>query len=729
VSRLRGGGPIAAAALLLLLALAACRGERRLAFPRVPVVVISIDTLRADRLPAYGYRGVETPHIDALARDAVLFENAYSHVPLTLPAHVSLFTGLLPPSSGVRDNLGYRLAPGVPTLAAFLSEKGWAAGGAVSCAVLARETGVARGFGFYSDDLEAGSAGESSGRVQRDGAETVQRLESWIDSAGGKPLFAFLHIFEPHSPYEPPEPYRTRYRSPYDGEVARADEVVGAFLGFLKERGFYEKSIVVLLSDHGEGLNDHGEEEHGVFLYREAIRVPLIVKLPGSVRAGARVADAVGLTDVFPTVANLLRLPVPKGLSGVSLVPALSGQPLPPRRIYSETLYPRLHLGWSDLASLADERRHYIHAPRPELYDLLADPAERRDLSRTLSADFRALSAELSRMERPLQSPGESVPEQVRKLAALGYLSAALADLSGNDLPDPKDRVAALEKIKSGFGDLQAGRYAPAAAAFRALLAENPRMTDVWQALAEAALKMGLAKEAHAALEEAARLSPGNPQVFLGLSEYFLETGNLTEARRHAQLARDGGAPNGHLQLARVALAEGDLGTAEAEARAAVAKRGGWLPRLLLGRVLYERGAFAAALEVLEQARGKAAGSSPARGVNFLRGDVLARLGRAREAEAAFLEEIARYPDAVPARASLALLHASEGRSAEARRALDALAAMGTPEALAAAGKIYEILGDKNAAATLRAQQRRSSRGSSAATLRQEQSDRGQGDR
>ena len=302
---MRPGSPVSSSrsvkrtALLVALLCASGCARPRAVYPRAPVILVSVDTLRADHLPAYGYRDVETPGLDALQKDAVVFENALSPVPLTLPAHTSLFTGLLPYQHGVRDNVGYRLAPGANTLAGFLRQRGYGTGGAVSAFVLDHATGIAEGFDEYRDDVEMRASAEALGRVQRSGAVTAEILESWIGAqAPDKPLFAFLHLYEPHSPYDPPEPFKSRYtRRPYDGEIAAADAVLGSFLGFLKSKGIYDRAIVVFLSDHGEGLGDHGEDEHGILLYREELRVPLFVKLPGSARAGERVAAPAGATS------------------------------------------------------------------------------------------------------------------------------------------------------------------------------------------------------------------------------------------------------------------------------------------------------------------------------------------------------------------------------------------------------------------------------------------------
>src|SRR5262245_7225666 len=304
----------------LLLAVPSCRPQDGRVSRGAPVILISVDTLRADHLPADGYRAAETPNLDALRKDSVLFENAYSQVPLTLPSHTTIFTGLLPPQHGVRDNLGYALSDGPPTLAGYLKQRGYSTGGAVSSIVLSHVTGVGRGFDFYEDTVEPDRISQTLSRVQRHGNETAALLSDWIGPHADQPFFAFLHLFEPHTPYEPPEPYKSRYKLAYDGEIARADEIVGTFLKYLKDQEVYDRALLIFLSGHGEGLNDHGEDEHGVLLYREAIHVPLMIKFPKARRAGESVAEPVALTDVFPTVAEAAGLPVPPGLAGRSLM-------------------------------------------------------------------------------------------------------------------------------------------------------------------------------------------------------------------------------------------------------------------------------------------------------------------------------------------------------------------------------------------------------------------------
>ncbi|HWW62869.1 MAG TPA: sulfatase, partial [Thermoanaerobaculia bacterium] len=415
--------------LLLLLTAACTRREPSAAAvtaPGAPVILISIDTLRADHLPAFGYRGVETPAIDALRNDSILFTSAWSHVPLTLPSHVSILTGELPPDNGVRNNIGFPFdAAKHTTIPSLLRQHGYATGAAISAYVLRGNTGLASAFDFY-DDRIAVRGGEVLGHLQRPGSESAQIAQQWIDDHASAPFFFMLHLFEPHSPYTPPEPFRTKYASqPYDGEIAAADAVVGAFLDHLKQKGIYDRAVIILLSDHGEGLRDHGEDEHGIFLYREAIHVPLMVKLPKSERAKSTVETPVQLIDVMPTVAALAGVDAPHRLKGASLL-----APPASRRIYSETLYPRIHLGWSDLRSLVDDKFHFIDSPRPELF-ATSDAAEKSNVLEDNRRVYASMRKDLEPIGREMPQIGNIDPEDAKKLAALGYLSSSSSQSSG----------------------------------------------------------------------------------------------------------------------------------------------------------------------------------------------------------------------------------------------------------------------------------------------------------
>ncbi len=718
-------GPLVVAALLAgLLTATGCRPGGETAgstgnvgtFPGAPIVLISIDTLRSDHLPAYGYKGVETPAIDALRKDSILYERAYSHIPLTLPSHATILTGLLPPGNGVRDNVGYVLdAAKHPHLPRSLKAAGYATGAAVSAYVLRAETGMATDFDFYDGAIDAKS-GQALGRSQRPGRETAEIAKTWmhtVDSGdqGAKPFFLLLHLYEPHMPYEPPKPFASRYRQvPYDGEIATADAIVGDFLADLKQRGIYDRAIVVLLSDHGEGLLEHGEQEHGVFLYREALQVPLLIKLPKNVRGGARVAAPAGLVDVFPTLLQLIGAAVPPGLDGVSLfAPAGRPQaPTPARSLYAETYYPRLHLGWSEATALLGDRFHYIRVPRPELYDLQADPGERTNVLPQERRAYAALRQELEGRIRPLTAPSATDEETAKKLGALGYISASagVAGDSREPLPDAKDRIGTLKDFGLAFSEYEAQHYAQAVPAFQRLVAANPKMVDAWEHLGLALEKLGRQDEALAALKKAMDLSGGVAHVALATATLLVDMGRLDEAQKHAELGLATSPAAAHDVLAKIAMTRKDPDTAEREARAALAAPGAKVaPLLTLAQVLTDRGRLEPALVATQQAideLAKPPGHAPYPGLYYVRGDILARLGRNPEAADCFLREIATTPADPKAYTRLAVLYASEGRSNDAVSALRQLVETNeTPTAYAEAVKTLRVLGDPAGAQAL----------------------------
>ena len=630
-------------------------------FPGAPVVLISIDTLRADHLSAYGYSGVQTPAIDALRRDAILYENAYAHGPLTLPSHVSIFTGLLPTQHGVRDNLGYGLdAKAHPTLAALLKERGYATGAAVSAFVLRRGTGLGDGFDFYEDAIERTRDSDALGLAQRPGGEAARRLEEWgAAQAAGKPFFLFLHLYEPHAPYEPPAPFDGRYASAYDGEVAAADAIVGEFLERLRQAGLYDRSIVMLLSDHGEGLLEHGERHHGILLYRWALHVPLILKLPGSARAGTSVRAPVALVDIVPTLTRLLGLRAPEGLTGQSLLDA----PRLGRRIYAETYYPRIRLGWSDLRSLVDERYQLMEGPRPELYDITADPRQLHDLVDREGKAVERMRAELGRYPRGLEAPQAVDPGVRERLAALGYLTGGPSTESAGPLPNPRDHIHEIEAVEEAFR-LTKGRDEEAVPAFRRLLASNPRQLDVQLGLAQSLARLERYAEAAAAYESAIRMAPAMAgEIALILARVQLLRGRFADVAATARLGLSTSPAQARELLAWAALGRGDLDAAEREARQAQGEASAEMgSALALAEVHVRRSRFTEALAVLDQARARWPRAA-VRGLELARGDALARLGRHAEAEAAFKKEIAAFPLNTEAHARLAIVYALQGRT------------------------------------------------------------------
>jgi arylsulfatase A-like enzyme/Tfp pilus assembly protein PilF len=593
--------PLAAAALLL-----GCHGKNGTGpFPGAPIVLISIDTLRSDHLPAYGYKGVETPAIDALRRDAILFARAYSHCPLTLPSHASLLSGLLPTHTGVRDNAGYTFdAAKHPYLPRLLQQAGYETGAAVSAFLLRRATGLASGFDVYDDDMTAGSPGASvaSGETaERPGAISARRLLGWMKGRGDKPFFLFLHLYEPHTPYEPPEPFASRYRTaPYDGEIATADAVVGTVIAALKRGGWYDKAIIVLLSDHGEGLGEHGEEQHGVFLYRETLQVPLLLKLPEGARAGTTVTTPAALVDVAPTLIALAgaKPDVPPSFDGQNL---LTLPAAPARRLYAETFFPRLHYGWSDLASLIEGRLHYIHGPAPELFDLVADPAEQRDVliaPTTERPAAAALRQALNGYDRTLAPPGPVDAETSRKLAALGYAGAA-RPTQGGALPDPRSKRGVMRDLQAAKSLAAEEKYGEAAAVLRKVVGEEPGMVDAWAFLGSC---LDHPPEdppaALAAYQKAFELSGGAPELALPVARELHKMGRLDEAKAQAESAAAADPAAASEVLASIALARGDADTALAMMRRAGRAKEAF--RRDLGLLLAQTGRTQEALEVLQ---------------------------------------------------------------------------------------------------------------------------------
>ena len=536
-----------------------------------PIVLVSIDTLRSDRLPLYGYAAGATPAIDALGADSILFESAWAHVPLTMPSHASILTGLLPPEHGVRDNLGYRFeTAGLPYLPRLLRERGYATGAAVSAWSLRGKAGFADGFDLYEDRIPVPQRAGLGG-IQRPGAATLGAALGWLrQAAAAGPFLFLLHLFEPHTPHAPPEPFASRHASPYDGEVAAADAVVGELVAELKRLGVYDRAVVVLLSDHGEGLGEHGEQEHGVLLYREALQVPLLVKLPGGARAGERVAAPAQMVDIAPTLLELAGLPRPAGLAGRSLLSLDDADP--GRPIYAETWYPRLHFGWSELGSLVEGPWHLIDGPDPELYDLAADPGETQNLIRRRAGLAGRLRAELDAVAREPAPPGDETDETRRALAALGYIGVA-APTGETDLPDPKSRLATVEDIKEGLRLYSAGDFAAAAGAYRRAVTANPGSLDAWEYLGRSLTALGRHEEALAAWRKAFELS-GSTHLALAEAQTLMALARPEEAleRLRRQIAVDPEDRRLPMLEARTLAALGRFDEALAEAEAAVAR-------------------------------------------------------------------------------------------------------------------------------------------------------------
>ena len=454
-----------AIAMLLLAALAGSQAQQ--IAPKPPnLLIITIDTLRADHLECYGYKSIKTPRINALAADGILVENAYSPIPLTLPSHASLFTGTYPLFHGVRDFTGFSLSKERITLATMLRSFGYGTGAVVASAVLEARWGINQGFDFYYDNFSPPSPQNWQQIGERRGDEVVQESLRWLDKNKQGPFFLWIHLFDPHDPYTPPPPYDRQYGArPYDGEIAYTDENVGRIIDSLKQNGLYDNCLIVLLGDHGEGLGEHGEATHGFFIYDSTLRVPLIFKLPGVAAPRAkRLAGPLRIIDVLPTVLQIL------GLSGRVRAAEVQGRgayaallgksSLPDLVSQAETMLPFYYFEYSPLTSIRMGRYKYIEAPKPELYDTAADPGE----TRNLFAEKKAMTAqlkELLRQDTARYSPKKAAadvprdvdPATMEKLASLGYLAISRGGsgvVPGKNLPDPKDRIEVYELIYEG---------------------------------------------------------------------------------------------------------------------------------------------------------------------------------------------------------------------------------------------------------------------------------------
>jgi choline-sulfatase len=685
-----------------------------------PIILISIDTLRADHLPAYGYRKISTPAIDTLAADGTVFERAYSHSPQTLPAHVSLLSGRLPFETGVRDNVGFAVKTGERLLPQMLRERGFTTAGVVSAYTLRRETGIDRGFDFFDDGTVPGvEASTALPALQRDGAESEAIAEQWLDEQKSSRVFLFLHLYEPHTPYAPPAEYADY--SPYDGEIAYADEIVGRLIRYLKSHQLYDRSTIVLVSDHGEGLGDHGEQQHGLFVYAEAIRVPLIVKQAGGVGAGRRVGDVVQQVDLVPTILNFARAPVPGNLRGRSLESVLEGNGrLEPRTVYSEAMFGFYHFGWAPITALTDQRYRYIRAPRAELYDLRADPREldnivegHEQVRKTLNGGLEKLTA-----GRPAPSPRDVSAEERELFDAVGYVGSHVDSKTtvGDDLPDPKDNTQVLEVFRQAAQLAAEGRFTPSIEALHRVTREDPTMADAWRQLGRVAARAGRLEQAVLAFERSAALVPDDAGSLISAASLLLRLGRLEEAQREAEKAvaqaseRSWASVASEQVLAKVLVARKDYdGAREHAANAVRTDPSVPLDSYIEGLVLAQQGRYEDALPNFVKAAA-ALQTSHVRllDLHYYTGDTLARLDRWDESIPEFKQELDAFPRNLPARAGLARAYHAMGQTDEAERTLDELTEVApTPEGYALAARTWTVMGYSRRAEALRAEARR----------------------
>ena len=520
------------------------------------VVLVTLDTTRPDRLGCYG-GPVATPAVDALAARGVRFDAAIAVAPITLPAHASILTGLYPPSNGVRSNGEYRLGPGPATLAELLRATGRKTGAFVSAFVLDGRYGLGRGFDTYDDRVSA-AKGPSfpSGTQERRADATTDAALAWVArQKKGDRIFLWVHYFDPHAPYDAPEPWTSRFPGrPYLAEIAFVDGQIGRLAKGLASAGRLESALVVVVGDHGESLGEHGETTHGVFVYDSTVRVPLLLRPPGGLPKPAVVADrVVSQVDLLPTILDLLGLPDRAERDGVSLLaPAAPG-----RAVYAESLMPYLDFGWAPLHALRRRDAKVVFAPRPEYYELAADPAEARNLAaapgglprggRELAADLRGRLDAWSR--RPV--PTEQVPlseEERARLASLGYLTGSGGG-PGGDLADPKDKIGVAVLLVEANSLTEAGRLAEAVPLLTRALRESPRDRSVLRAAGKLFLRQGRLRDAEMAFRAFTKIRPA-PDVSLLLSQILLLDGRIDEAEHLLREAEALDPRHGGVQIA-----------------------------------------------------------------------------------------------------------------------------------------------------------------------------------
>jgi len=660
---------------------------------RPSVLLVSIDTLRADHVGSYGYRAAATPVIDALAARGLRFEQAETVTPLTLPAHASLLSGTFPAFHGVRDNGSFYVGDEVTTLAEALKAHGYRTGGFVGAYVLDHRWGIAQGFDHYYDDFDLSRFEMAAGldAAQRPGTEVVDHALAWLAGEGDQPFFAWVHLYDPHSPYVPPEPYRSRFpatlEGAYDGEIAATDAQVGRLVDFLTRSRRLENTVIVVVGDHGESLGEHGEQQHGFFVYDAAVRIPLIVAGP---RVPTRaVADQVRIVDVMPTILELAGVGVPSAVQGVSLMPLGRGE----RQDllgFSETWYPRYHYGWSELTAVRDGRYKFIAAPRRELYDTQTDPGELHDVAASNPRVADALERALADMTAKLaiaatpQKPRPVEPDVEERLRSLGYVAASVsrATLADRRRGDPKDKIGLYNLLKRAAQDSVTGQLEDGIAKVRDVLAADPEVIEAHTMLGNMNVKAHRLPDAIAAYRKALAIDPEHEGAAWSLALAYQDAGKLDEARAGFERVRQLNPRDARplYQLAGLSARHGDFAGAAATLEEGLKLQGDRSAFLVkLGEARLElKQLDAAQAALLEAIKLKPAQSM----AHYDLGLIHEQRGQWREAMVAYQAEIGVSPKLYQPHFNMAKLLSRDGRAAEAvthfRAAVDKNPGFGT---------------------------------------------------
>jgi len=656
-----------------------------------PVLLITVDTVRADRLSCYGARRVRTPAMDALAAQGVRFDRALAEVPTTPPSHAVILTGTYPMYNGVRGFISGPLPKGVGVLAEAFQRHGYDTAAFVSSAVLESSWGFNRGFQEYDDRFNVRQVETSNpAAIERRAEETVGRLLAWFQArltggTGARPFFVWLHLYDPHARYDPPEPFRAQYAGHlYDGEIAYADSQLARLFEYLRNNRLYDRTLIALLSDHGESLGEHGEDEHGFFIYNSTLHVPLIFKLPSGMGTPHVVRRLVGIIDVAPTLLDLLHLqdPLSRQFQGMSLASDILGKGAGRERpVYAETYYPRDSFGWSELYGISTGQFKYIQAPRPELYDLLKDPqelhnvyAERRSLAAALREQLIGIERRYTSTQPAATAP-PLPPETVEKLKSLGYIaySGAAQPAAAGPLPDPKDHLKVFKAVMRAHALNEAGRYEESNQALEPLASEEPRLFVIPFLKAENLSQTHRWHEAEKSYLDSLKLNPTFDRALMGLARAYMVEGETEKARPLLELVihqspRDIFAIHA---LGRIARLEGKneeayrylLKAAEAKPSIAIFQQE-------LGITLVDLKRFQEALGPLSRA--EKLGQEDPRLEHYL-GTALANVGRFKEAVDHYQKALKMKPDLLQARLSLAFAYVNLGERANAKREFNTL--------------------------------------------------------
>jgi len=685
------------------------------------VLLVTLDTTRADHLGCYGYKAIRTPILDGLADNGVLFENAYTAAVMTYPSHASILTGLLPPAHGIRNNGSFKLRSSAETLAEVLRASGYRTGAVVGAFVLDSMFGLDQGFESY-DDYLPDSGSHDIVFAQRDAKAVTDAALQYLSQVKEGRWFLWVHYFDAHSPYRPPSPYKEEYgKRGYDGEIAYVDAELGRLLAGIREIGARDRTIVVAVADHGEGLRDHGEQSHGVFVYDETARVPLIIQVPGFVKGPKRVSAVVRTTDIMPTILDLLRIPPRPAAAGTTLWPLMDGQVDDLRlAAFTEATSPYLMYGWSPMAALREGKWKYIQAPHPEMYDMPGDPHERSNLLASSGKEAAALRSELEHEVREAADEAKGAeslapsPEEQAQLRSLGYTGGEgksrdalskdpmlLLDGGSRGLADPKDRIDMLDRINKVYLAYGAGDFQSAVTLAQQILSEDPTNESVRQYMADSYRSLGMFDQALSEYRTLVGSDPGNVDVLLNIGYIHMTTGNVEQAKASFEraLAVHPGHTYALASLGNLAYVQGDYDRAVGYYRKVLLQRPNHRQSILaMAKIFERRGAlheaevfYKHAIEVsprdldallslgwlqfssqryedaLKTLDAAAALDTSMPEISLARGDVYLALGRLPEAEAQYRDGISKAPQAAQGYHGLGLIALSHGDRAAAR--------------------------------------------------------------